>query len=244
MLQGARGSGKTTAALRFLRAGVEVAESCAYVALSQTAAELNAIALSHGWTLDGIRVEELARPGSVDEADERSIFMTSDLRLNERLPSRNTSPAVSSMTACLKFGSSLEIRPAAAANLLPSRHTRLRLEDPTYRSQIVGIKKLRKETAMTSTLFDRPLFVKRGHHIQEVASLEDLFDLLDEWPAERRGMTYEVLVKACRLAAQGIFPLNSLRENVRRYLIKERALANIDELPLAKEGVLPRSLTS
>ncbi|MGZ2383971.1 KaiC/GvpD/RAD55 family RecA-like ATPase [Rhizobium brockwellii] len=98
MLQGARGSGKTTAAPRFLRAGVEVAESCVYVALSQTAAELNAIALSHGWTLDGIRVEELARPGSVDEADERSIFMTSDLRLNERLPSRNTSPAVSSMT--------------------------------------------------------------------------------------------------------------------------------------------------
>ncbi|MBY5325527.1 DUF982 domain-containing protein [Rhizobium leguminosarum] len=97
---------------------------------------------------------------------------------------------------------------------------------------------------MTSTLFDRPIFVKRGHHIQEVASLEDVFDLLDEWPAEKRGMPYEVLVKACRLAAQGIFPLNSLRENVRRYLIKERALANIDELPLVTGRAVPRSLTS
>ncbi|MBY3168846.1 DUF982 domain-containing protein [Rhizobium laguerreae] len=97
---------------------------------------------------------------------------------------------------------------------------------------------------MTSTLFDRPLFVKRGHHIQEVASLEDVFDLLDDWPAERRGMTYEVLVKACRLAAQGILPLNSIRENVRRYLIKERALANIEELPVIAERVTSRRLTS
>lgn len=83
MLQGAPGSGKTTAALQFLRAGVELGESCVYVTLSQTAAELNAIALSHSWTLDGIRVEELATSGSVNEADEQSIFMTSDLRLDE-----------------------------------------------------------------------------------------------------------------------------------------------------------------
>src|SRR5690348_10533307 len=60
MLQGAPGSGKTTAALQFLRAGVAAGESCIYVTLSQTAAELEAIAVSHGWTLDGIRVEELS----------------------------------------------------------------------------------------------------------------------------------------------------------------------------------------
>lgn len=38
MLQGAPGAGKTTAALQFLRAGVEVGERCIYVSLSQTAA--------------------------------------------------------------------------------------------------------------------------------------------------------------------------------------------------------------
>jgi circadian clock protein KaiC len=43
MLQGAPGSGKTTAALQFLRAGVEAGERCIYVTLSQTAAELEAI---------------------------------------------------------------------------------------------------------------------------------------------------------------------------------------------------------
>lgn len=83
MLQGAPGSGKTTAALQFLRAGVEAGESCIYVTLSQTAAELEAIAISHGWTLDGIRVEELSTSGTVNEADDQSIFLTADLRLDE-----------------------------------------------------------------------------------------------------------------------------------------------------------------
>ncbi|RUZ82964.1 serine/threonine protein kinase, partial [Mesorhizobium sp. M7A.F.Ca.CA.001.14.1.1] len=60
IVQGDPGAGKTTAALQFLRAGVAAGERCIYVSLSQTAAELQAIASSHGWTLDGIRVEELS----------------------------------------------------------------------------------------------------------------------------------------------------------------------------------------
>lgn len=83
MLQGAPGSGKTTAALQFLRAGVDAGESCMYVTLSQTAAELEAIAASHGWTLDGIRVEEMSTSESLNEADDQSIFLTADLRLDE-----------------------------------------------------------------------------------------------------------------------------------------------------------------
>src|SRR3954466_13090588 len=75
MLQGAPGSGKTTAALQFLLAGVEAGESCIYVTLSQTSDELKAIAMSHGWKLDGIRIEELSTSGSVSEADDQTIFL-------------------------------------------------------------------------------------------------------------------------------------------------------------------------
>ncbi|TCR67905.1 DUF982 domain-containing protein [Rhizobium sp. BK376] len=91
---------------------------------------------------------------------------------------------------------------------------------------------------MTYTKFERPLFVKYPHYIQELASLEDVFDFLDDWPADKRGDAYQVLVKACRVAAQGIFPIPAIRENVRRFLIKERVLANIEEVPLliAKRG--------
>ncbi|MQX96520.1 AAA family ATPase [Sinorhizobium medicae] len=83
IIQGAPGSGKTTAALQFLRAGVELGERCIYVSLSQTKAELEAIALSHGWTLDGIRVEELSASDSINRAADQTIFQTTELRLDE-----------------------------------------------------------------------------------------------------------------------------------------------------------------
>lgn len=85
---------------------------------------------------------------------------------------------------------------------------------------------------MATTLFDKPLFVKRDRYIQELGSLEDAFDFLDEWPVDKRGDSYEVLMKACRFAAQGVFPLSAIRENIRRFLIKERVLANVEEVPL------------
>lgn len=83
ILQGDPGSGKTTAALQFLRAGVEAGERCIYVTLSQTAAELEAISISHGWTLDGIRIEELAASEAVNGTADQTIFQTAELRLDE-----------------------------------------------------------------------------------------------------------------------------------------------------------------
>lgn len=83
LLQGAPGAGKTTAALQFLRAGVERGERCIYVSLSQTAAELESIAISHGWTMDGIRVEELSASDAVNGAADQTIFQTAELRLDE-----------------------------------------------------------------------------------------------------------------------------------------------------------------
>ena len=83
IFQGEPGSGKTTAALQFLRAGVAAGERCIYVSLSQTKAELEAIALSHGWTLDGIRVEELSASDTINGAADQTIFQTAELRLDE-----------------------------------------------------------------------------------------------------------------------------------------------------------------
>lgn len=97
---------------------------------------------------------------------------------------------------------------------------------------------------MANTLFDKPLFVKKPRYIQELASLEDVFDLLEEWPAEKRGDAYEVLSKASRLAAQGIFPVNAIRENVRRFLLKAGALANIEEILYAPRSASGQNLGS
>src|SRR4026209_1815008 len=59
LLEGDPGTGKTTAALQFLMEGVRGGESCLYVTLSENADELNAVAASHGWKLDGIDIFEL-----------------------------------------------------------------------------------------------------------------------------------------------------------------------------------------
>jgi circadian clock protein KaiC len=83
MMQGPPGAGKTTAALQFLRAGVEAGERCIYVSLSQTSAELESIAVSHGWSMDGIRVEELSSSEAVHAGSDQTIFQTAELRLDE-----------------------------------------------------------------------------------------------------------------------------------------------------------------
>lgn len=60
LLEGAPGSGKTTLALQFLLAGVALGEACLYVTLSENAEEIQTVAASHGWSLDGMHLFELS----------------------------------------------------------------------------------------------------------------------------------------------------------------------------------------
>jgi circadian clock protein KaiC len=59
LIEGDPGTGKTTLAMHFLRAGVELGEPVLYITLSESAAELRAMAASHGWSLEGISILEL-----------------------------------------------------------------------------------------------------------------------------------------------------------------------------------------
>jgi KaiC protein len=59
LIEGVPGSGKTTLALHFLMEGVRAGESVLYVTLSESEAELRAVAQSHGWSVDGVTIREL-----------------------------------------------------------------------------------------------------------------------------------------------------------------------------------------
>ncbi|HVF27849.1 MAG TPA: ATPase domain-containing protein, partial [Pyrinomonadaceae bacterium] len=63
LVEGEPGTGKTTLALQFLMEGVRLGEAGLYVTLSETKEELEASARSHGWSLDGINIHELAPAG-------------------------------------------------------------------------------------------------------------------------------------------------------------------------------------
>ncbi|HEX7884408.1 MAG TPA: ATPase domain-containing protein [Phenylobacterium sp.] len=84
LFEGSPGTGKTTAALSFLMAGAAAGEKVLYVTLSETEVELRDTAASHGWTLDGVEVFELAPPENLlDEAQQQSLLYSSDLELGE-----------------------------------------------------------------------------------------------------------------------------------------------------------------
>ena len=97
---------------------------------------------------------------------------------------------------------------------------------------------------MAKTPLDAPLFLKKKHYIQELAYLEDVLDFLDKWPQDQRDTAFEVLAKACHMAAQGIFPLPAIRENLRRFLLKRHLLANIEEVPIMAERSTDRNIGS
>jgi len=85
LLEGNPGSGKTTIALQFLRAGAALGEVGIYVSLAETEQELRDGARSHGWVLDDkVTIFELVPPESVlDPEQQQSLLYSSDLELGE-----------------------------------------------------------------------------------------------------------------------------------------------------------------
>lgn len=82
LIEGNPGAGKTTLALDCLLEGVRRGERVLYVTLSETRAELEAVARSHGWSLAGLDVLELVAPESELEPDnQNAMFQPSEIEL-------------------------------------------------------------------------------------------------------------------------------------------------------------------
>jgi hypothetical protein len=66
---------------------------------------------------------------------------------------------------------------------------------------------------MKAEAFSSPIFVKRGTYIvQEIASLADAVDFLDEWPEDRRDLMHETALRVCYDAYEGRKPINVARD--------------------------------
>jgi circadian clock protein KaiC len=84
LIEGDPGTGKTTLALQFLLEGFRAGEKGLYVTLSETKAELLTVAASHGWSLDGIGVFELASlEQRLQAAEQYTVFHPSEVELSE-----------------------------------------------------------------------------------------------------------------------------------------------------------------
>ncbi|MFN2572535.1 MAG: ATPase domain-containing protein [Gemmatimonadales bacterium] len=83
-IEGDTGAGKTTLSMQFLLAGVQQDEQVLYVTMSETAAELQMLATSHGWDLSGVHILELiATDQALSPDSQYMMFHPSEVELTE-----------------------------------------------------------------------------------------------------------------------------------------------------------------
>ena len=85
LITGDPGSGKTTLALQFLLDGRARGERVLYLTLSEKAGEIEAVARSHGWTLEGVDLQEIAvEERGADESEQtQTVFKPAEVELSE-----------------------------------------------------------------------------------------------------------------------------------------------------------------
>lgn len=82
LVEGKAGTGKTTLGMRFVVEGKRAGERCLYATLSESKAELEAAAQSHGWSLDGIAVAEFVPDeASLNEEERYTVFHPGEVEL-------------------------------------------------------------------------------------------------------------------------------------------------------------------
>jgi circadian clock protein KaiC len=83
LVEGDPGAGKTTLAVQYLMEGRRLGEPCLYVTLSETRAELQAVAQSHHWSLEGIElIEVLASEEELEPDNQHTMFQAADVELS------------------------------------------------------------------------------------------------------------------------------------------------------------------
>jgi len=174
LVEGDPGSGKTTLGLQFLRDGIANGETVLYVTLSETRAELSAVAASHGWTIDDMNVHELSAPEQNFQTDDQyTFFHPSEVELGE------TTKAV--------LGEVERINPSRVVFDSLSEMRLLAREPLRYRRQILGLKQFFVGRNCTVLLLDDRTSQDGDLQLQSLAhGVVTLEQLAPEYGAERR----------------------------------------------------------
>lgn len=141
LLEGNPGTGKTSLALKFLLDGVAAGERVLYITLSETAEELNTVAASHDWSLEGIDLFELSHAElalAID--DEQTLLHPWEVELGQTVKLITTKFEESAPTRVV-FDSLSEMRLLAQDAL-------------RFRRQILALKQFFAGRAVTVLLVD------------------------------------------------------------------------------------------
>jgi circadian clock protein KaiC len=85
LIQGDPGSGKTTLALQFIYGRLLAGDRCLYVSLTESRRDLESTCRSHGWSLEGLELRDLAGPLTALGDSQASVFHPADTELSEMI---------------------------------------------------------------------------------------------------------------------------------------------------------------
>jgi len=154
LIEGEPGTGKTTLALQFLLEGRRLGDGGLYVTLSETTEELNHVAASHGWTLDGVTTFQLA-PIAERAVDEYTLYHPAEIELAD-LTKTVLERVEAARPARVVFDSLSELR--------------LLARDPLrYRRQILGLKDFFARSPSTVLLLDDHSAVEADLQLRSLA---------------------------------------------------------------------------
>jgi circadian clock protein KaiC len=84
LVEGEPGTGKTTLGLQYLTTGAQAGEKVLYVTVSESKSEIEKVARSHGWKLDGVSIFEYTpTEDSLRPEDQYSAFHPSEIEFQD-----------------------------------------------------------------------------------------------------------------------------------------------------------------
>lgn len=178
LLQGSPGSGKTTLALEFLLEGIKNGETVLYLTLSESEAELQTVAASHGWSLDKMNIFELLTPEDALQAENQyTMYQPSEVELG--------------MTTEEIIKEVERLKPARVVVDSLSELKLLAQSPLRFRRQILALKKFFTTRSCTVLFLDDKTAIgaPESFQLESIAhGVIDLEQLSPEYGAEKRRM--------------------------------------------------------
>lgn len=172
LIEGTPGTGKTTLGLQFLLEGLGKGEAGLYISLSETADELDAVAESHGWSIDALSIYELADEQRVNAEAQQSVLHPSEIELDET--SKGVMEQVDQVNPTRVVFDSLSEMRLLAQNPL------------RYRRQILALKQFFSSRSCTVLLLDDKTS-QSDQHLHSIAhGVISLEQMPQEFGKERR----------------------------------------------------------
>ncbi len=151
LLEGDPGTGKTTIAMQFLLRGIAEGKKVLYITLSESKAELEESARSHGWDLSPVPIVEFVPDEASLSADQQyTVFHPTEVELASTI-ARMTEQIEKEQPACMVIDSLSELRLLAADNM-------------RYRRQLLALKQFFSGRRATVLLLDDR--TAQGHDLQ------------------------------------------------------------------------------